>query len=522
MILNSTHRNMLISSVRNIAGKVELYEGSTLLNTFNHTDALKSFTVERVGDSTKFFGYGVSQKVNVKLVDINRLINVHNDQNLKFSFITNKSTVSPTPRFYITDIRRDENTNELSITGYDFIYKAQNHTFAELGLEAPYTIMDVVSAIVGLLGVSFSFNVKTRDAFNIEYPDGANFEGTETLREVLDAIAEATQTIYYVNNSNALTFRHLDLDGAPVLTIRKDDYITLQSRNNRRLSAICSATELGDNVTASLEVSGTTQYVRDNPFWDLREDITTLLDNALTIVGGLTINQFECEWRGNYLVEPGDKIALTTKDNNTVVSYLLNEQYTYDGSIKAKTIWKYDGDDSETASNPSTLGDILKQTYARVDKANKQIDLVVSEVSGYTEAISSLQLTTDNITASVGDLNNDIGELSERVNASITSEELSIEVQKSLTGGVDKVTTTTGFTFNENGLNVSKTGSEMTTQITEDGMTVSRDKNAVLTADNTGVKAENLHATTYLIVGVNSRFENYDNGSRTGCFWIGG
>jgi hypothetical protein len=53
-------------------------------------------------------------------------------------------------------------------------------------------------------------------------------------------------------------------------------------------------------------------------------------------------------------------------------------------------------------------------------------------------------------------------------------------------------------------------------------MAVFRDSGEVLTADNTGVKAENLHATTYLIVGVNSRLENYDNGSRTGCFWIGG
>ena len=42
----------------------------------------------------------------------------------------------------------------------------------------------------------------------------------------------------------------------------------------------------------------------------------------------------------------------------------------------------------------------------------------------------------------------------------------------------------------------------------------------VLTANNIGVDAKNLHATTYLIIGSNSRFEDY--GSRTGCFWIGG
>ena len=39
-------------------------------------------------------------------------------------------------------------------------------------------------------------------------------------------------------------------------------------------------------------------------------------------------------------------------------------------------------------------------------------------------------------------------------------------------------------------------------------------------ADNLGVKAEDLHATTYLIIGNNSRLEDY-NTNRTGCFWIG-
>jgi hypothetical protein len=46
----------------------------------------------------------------------------------------------------------------------------------------------------------------------------------------------------------------------------------------------------------------------------------------------------------------------------------------------------------------------------------------------------------------------------------------------------------------------------------------------LLTADNSGVTAYNLHAKTYLIVGTTSRFEDYekDGEIRTGCFWIGG
>ena len=83
-----------------------------------------------------------------------------------------------------------------------------------------------------------------------------------------------------------------------------------------------------------------------------------------------------------------------------------------------------------------------------------------------------------------------------------------------------KVETNTGFTFNDEGLTVEKANSEMRTQITEDGMTVFKNDEAVLTANNIGVDALNLHATTYLIVGTNSRFEDYAD-TRTGCFWIG-
>ena len=103
----------------------------------------------------------------------------------------------------------------------------------------------------------------------------------------------------------------------------------------------------------------------------------------------------------------------------------------------------------------------------------------------------------------------------------MTAEELKLEIKKEIDNGVSKVETTTGFTFNEEGLTVNKSGSEIKTLITEDGMTVYKNNEAVLRANNTGVDAMNLRATTYLIIGNNSRFEDYDT-NRTGCFFIGG
>ena len=95
----------------------------------------------------------------------------------------------------------------------------------------------------------------------------------------------------------------------------------------------------------------------------------------------------ECKWRGDVSLEVGDKLQLITKDNKAVNTYLLNDTISYDGALSEKTIWKYSDNESETASNPTSIGDALKQTYARVDKQNREITLLASEVKTQKEAI---------------------------------------------------------------------------------------------------------------------------------------
>ena len=453
MISSTTNTTDLIfSSTRTVGAMVYLYNGDTLVSQYKNTDKIKSITIERIGDENKFFGYGVCQKLNLKLIDTNRELDINTSHSIKVYFTVSKSYSCAFPLFYVSEVHRDENTNELSITAYDLIYKASTHTVSELNLTAPYTISSFISACATLLGLAGVSRTNSSAFTDITYETGANFDGTETIREALDAAAEATQTIYYIKSGNYLCFRNLDMSGDAVLEINKDRYFTLDSSTNRRLATICHATELGDNVSASTTESGTTQYIRNNPFWDLREDIATLVNDALAAVGGLTINQFVCDWRGHFLLEVGDKISLTTKDNNTVTSYVLNDVISYDGSYKQETQWNYEDNDTETESNPATIGDALKQTYARVDKVNKEIELVAGEVDANTEAISSLEINTEGISASVTrveenttaaleNVNGDISTLTQRVEASMTSEDVTLQIQSELSNGVDKVTT---------------------------------------------------------------------------------
>lgn len=510
-----------------------------MITSYTWKNNLKSFTVERVGEG-KFFGFGICQKMNVKLIDLNRDINITTKNTIKILFYLNKHRLYPFPDFKVTKVYRDENTNELSITGYDTLYFGTDFTVANLGLTTPYTIKQVAEACATTLNCSLGFSglPEADTVFETAYADGANFDGSENLREVLDDIAEATQTIYYVNENNQLTFKRLDVSGEPVLTIGKDFYYTLSSSNNRRLKRICHVTELGNNVSAETGLTGTTQYVRDNVFWELREDIDTLLNNAIAAVGNLTINQFECEWRGNYLLEIGDKIALETKDNSTVTSYLLNDTIIYDGGFKENTQWRFETDETETSSNPTTIGDKIKQTFAIVDKTNKRVEIVASNQENLNQQFAQIKVQTDSITQTVNDTSTKVQEIQDenanivsyveqvdqKASSQITPSDVSIMIEKEITkvGQPQGVTTITGFVFDQDGLNISKTGSDISTKITEDGMRIKLGSEDVLIANNYGVDALNLHATTYLTIGLNSRFEDYQDGTRTGCFWIGG
>ena len=599
MLTNEKHLAELNSPVQTIHARVELHNGSTLAQICTCQDFLSDFTVERVGEG-KFFGFGICHKLLVKFIDIDRQLNLTNIDFIEVTFGVNGEFIYPFPTFYISEVNRDETTNEISVVAYDKLFDLGTYRVKDLELPSSYSLLYFASACAALLGISLTFkNVTDFSLWQMEYPTGANFEGTETVRDALNALAEATQTVYYIDGDWRLTFKRLDKDGDPALTINKNQYIDLQSGNDCVLGAICHATELGDNITANSPVAGVTQYLRDNAFLDLRDDVGAILDKGIAAVGGFTINPFECFWIGNYLLEIGDKIGIIAEDDGEIFTYIIDDSISFDGTLSETSRWNFENNDAETAENPTSLGDALKQTYARVDKANKRIDLVVSDVEGQNRKLSSMEITLDGIETDVSETvekvdglttrvetaetnisqNKDAIELratktevetvdgkvtantnaisaiqinAESISTSVqtlreetetalgnTNEKVStvtkefsdfkqtstnalLEFQNTVTeDGVTKLDTKTGFLFDKTGLHVSNSEeSEITTTITHDGMHVYKNNEAVLTANNKGVDAVDLHATTYLIIGGRSRFENYGNG-RTACFWIG-
>lgn len=215
-----------------------------------------------------------------------------------------------------------------------------------------------------------------------------------------------------------------------------------------------------------------------------------------------------------------------TEQGETIVSQGTNIS-TIQGQIESK-IWQQDIDTSTSEMNTkySNLEQDLngfKSTVSETYSTKNELENISSSIIENADSISA---SVSSIEERVNNNSEDIMYLQEKANVQLTKEDVEIQINTAVQNGVNRVETTTGFIFDEDGLNINKTDSPTNTQITENGMTVYNNYTGgeMLKANKDGVDAANLKASTYLIIGGRSRFENYekDGSIRTGCFWVGG
>ena len=130
----------------------------------------------------------------------------------------------------------------------------------------------------------------------------------------------------------------------------------------------------------------------------------------------------------------------------------------------------------------------------------------------------------EELQSNITDVDDRVADISKKVEMKLDADAVSIIVEKEISQGVDRVETKSGYVFDSEGLNISKSGEAIKNQLTHKGMYVTKSGENILVADKDGVAATDLHAKTYLKIGKGegrSRFEDYGI-DRTGCFWIGG
>ena len=127
------YREKINAPKRSFQVSLYLYINDTLTYLFQN-NKIVDIEIQRAGELSKFFGFGVSHKTTIKLLDKERKLNINKGDYFRLEIGLDKSTgveYKQFPLMYVSEITRDEKTNQLTIITNDLLEEFKKHTFSE-------------------------------------------------------------------------------------------------------------------------------------------------------------------------------------------------------------------------------------------------------------------------------------------------------------------------------------------------------------------------------------------------------
>lgn len=400
--------------------------------------------------------------------------------------------------YIIRSQKKDDETGFLDLECYDLMLQSMIPYDIELDFSAGITVKGLLDAICSRLGWKAGYGSFTNSDVVI---DGEKFDSTYTFRDVLDQIAQvAAGVIAFKNDTLCVLYPTSTGEIIDASNLRS---LRIGEKYGPVNSVVLARTPQEDNIyaqnAASIEANGLTEVkIENNQIMDShREDFIAAI---LERVNGLQFWLYELESFGIGYLDLCDVFTIETLDGTQHETLMLADELQISQSLGENSSLVAPEATETDYTAASTTDRLLNKTILKVDKQAQQITALVSKTDGLEAQVTHM------------------------TEVMIDSDSVDIKISKAV-GDIDSVTTSTGYTFDEEGLKISKDGEPMENRLDNTGMYVTRDGEEILGANHEGVTALNLTSRQFLIVGDNSRFENYDNGTdhkRTACFYIGG
>ena len=415
-----------------------------------------------------------------------------------------------------------KDTNSYEIVAYDKnIESMVEYDLSDSEITFPCTVKDLFEAIFTKLGWSTNEIPNSFVNSTSQIEEDVYSNANMTYRDVLDELC--TISCMFL----------IDKDGTPTLTSGtttnetiNEDYMSDTSvevkENVFFNSLVFSRAANSDNIyrqdSESIETNGLHEFkVSDLQILSMNWR-DNFIDDMWTYLQSFNYYAFDINTIGITFLEPVDKFTLSTFSDN-YPTILLNSDLTIGGGANEKI---YSNTPSETETEykyASETDKKVNQATLIVDKQNGQIEAVTKSVNNLetieTNNYQELSAKFDNYA-----LQSDIVSIENSVTQLQTDTYTKTEINtKLIDGSVTKVMTTSG-TFDENGMHYQKTGAKTSTTINEKGIEVdnSTTQDELLFAgydENTNqtiVRADNMSVRNYLVIGENSRIQDYENG----------
>lgn len=389
-------------------------------------------------------------------------------------------------------------------------------------IEYPVAVKQYFEALCGMINLPYGTNDFTNSEVLIEEE---KYDDSYTFRDVLSEIAQVaggsiairngSVTVLYPNQTEHI----IDEENLKALSIGK--------KFGPVTSIVLSREPQEDNIyrgnpsdlNESFEVKIANNQIMDSH----REDF---IDDLFLRVSGLEYYTYELTSFGIGYIDFLDMFLIENNDGERFPVIMLQDSLKITQGVIEDSSSEFPSETKTEYAAASKTDRVVAKTILRVDKQEQEINALVQSVDGASAQININAETIQQIIQSVSLFESEVENENEILSQKVSTleqkaEGVDIFIEDIQQNGINKITTTTGYSFGADGLDISKTDSEMSTRITEDGMTVDRNDEPVLTANSDGVNAMNITVRQYLTIGTNSRFEDYDY-DRTGCFYVGG
>lgn len=214
-------------------------------------------------------------------------------------------------------------------------------------------------------------------------------------------------------------------------------------------------------------------------------------------------------------IKVGDILRITDRNGSVLTAYVMEK--TSDG--RQDTL-RCSG--SPTRDSSYAVNNLEFHPHSgKILNLRADVDGLKAENRDTTGRVAQLELDLEGIRSRVEQQENSARTTAQWVSSlTQTAQNLSFRLESIQDNGVDKVKTSRGYTFDDTGLHISRNDSDMENLLDHSGMCVRRGGQVLLQADNRGVEAVDVTVRNYLIIGENSRLEDYEQ-NRTACFYRG-
>lgn len=244
------------------------------------------------------------------------------------------------------------------------------------------------------------------------------------------------------------------------------------------------------------------------------EDLQPIAQTLYEHLRGVTYTPCTVSIPASFRIHAGDIVSITDRNGVTITAYVMTK----------KQVGQRDLLESTGSARRDSSSAVNEQSYAAIHGKvlNLQMNVEGLRIENQNTAgkLASLSLNLEGITSMVQSQENSLESILQDITQiKQDSDSVKVSVQAIEDNGVSKVETETGFTFDNEGLHINKSDSDIENLLDESGMYIRRNDETLLQANDDGVTAVDVTVQNYLVVGSHARFEDYAD-NRTACFWL--